>query len=46
MLRFEILALFVNTVTAHGKYACYKRENFPQAIQIQLSKNQICFFNF
>ena len=46
LLRFEILALFVNTVTSHGKYACYKRENFPQAIQMQLSKNQICFFNF
>ena len=46
MLRFEILALFVNTVTAHGKYACCKRENFLQATQMQLFKNQICFINF
>ena len=31
---FEILGLFVNTLTADDKYYCHNREKYPQAIQI------------
>ena len=32
----EILGLFVDTLNADDNYSCYKRENFKQAIQMQL----------
>ena len=36
----DILGLFVNALSADGKYSCYKRENCLQAIQMKLSKKQ------
>ena len=33
----KILGLFVNTLTADGKYSLCNRENLPQTIQIELS---------
>ena len=38
LLRSEISGPFVNTLTADDTYSYYKRENFPQAIQMQLPK--------
>ena len=35
---FEILELFVNTLTTNDKYSLGNRESFLQAIQMQLSK--------
>ena len=35
-----ILRWYVNTLNAYDKYSCYKGENFPQAIEMQLSKKQ------
>ena len=40
---WEILGLFVNTLTADGKYSLCNRENLPQPIQMQLSKKQRTF---
>ena len=35
----EILGVFVNTLTAKGKYPVQDSENFPLLIQMQLSQN-------
>ena len=35
----EILALFVNTLTAHNKYSLCNVHNFAQQVQTPLSKN-------
>ena len=43
LVRCEILGLFVTKLTANGKYSCFKRENFPQAIQMKLSKKTKIF---
>ena len=40
----ETLRLFVNTSTYDHKCSCYKRENIPQAIQMQLSKKLKLFY--
>ena len=37
-VRSEVLELFVNTLTADVKYSRRYRENYPQPIQMQLSK--------
>ena len=37
---YEISGLFVNTLTAVGKYSLHNREKLMQSIQIQLSKIQ------
>ena len=42
----EILALFVNTRTADGKYSVRNNENLRQPIQMQLSQKQETFLNF
>ena len=42
----EILALFVNTLTADDKYSSYKRQKFPQEIESQLFKNQRSLMHF
>ena len=39
-----ILGHFVNTLTINDKYSLPNSENFPQLIQMQLSKKQIIFF--
>ena len=41
-----ILGLFVNTMTADGKYFCYKTEMFTQAIQMQLFEKPKIFYQF
>ena len=33
-------------MTSNGKYSCYKRDNFPHAIQIQLPKKPKKFDEF
>ena len=38
--------VFVNTLSADGKYPVHYRENFRLRIQIQLSKKQKSFSNF
>ena len=38
------LRMLVQTLTADGKYSCYKREKFRQAIQMQLSKKPKIFY--
>ena len=43
---FEILALFVNILTADHKYFFFKTENLQQSIQMQLSRNQSNFEHF
>ena len=47
---WEILRLFVNTLTADDKYSLLKRDKLTQAIQMQLSKKKNTFseiiFNF
>ena len=45
LVRSKILELFVKTLIAHDKYSCYKRENFPQENQMQLSKTPKSFMN-
>ena len=44
LVRPKILGLFVNTLTSHDKFSCYKNENFPQAIQMQSSKQPKIFY--
>ena len=46
LVRPEILGLFVNTLTADGKYSHNNRENFPQQIQMQLSQKAKLFSGF
>ena len=46
LLRSEISGPFVNTLTADDTYSYYQRENFPQAIQMQLSKQTKIFYEF
>ena len=43
-VRSEISAPFVNTLTAFDKYSGHNRDNFPQLIQIHLSKKPETFF--
>ena len=47
---WEILRLFVNTLTADDKYSLLKRDKLTQPIQMQLSKKKNTFseiiFNF
>ena len=38
------LRMLVKTLTADGKYSCYKREKFRQAVQMQLSKKPKIFY--
>ena len=40
----ETLGLFVNTLTADGKYCVCNSENLPQPIQMELSKETNNFF--
>ena len=37
LVKFEVLGIFANTFTAGGKYPIWDCENFPLAIQTQLS---------
>ena len=37
ILKFEILGVFVNTLTADGNYRVRYNENLPFSIQMQLS---------
>ena len=39
----EILRLFVNTLTADGKYSCRNMQNFPQELQTALSQKEKIF---
>ena len=43
---FEILGLFVNTVTVDEKYSLLNRKNLPQPIEMKLSKKQKRFSEF
>ena len=40
---YKILRLFVNTLTAHGKYPVLNREKLTQPLQILLSPKQKTF---
>ena len=42
----EVLGVFVNTLTAEGKYPVQDYENLPLPIQIQLSEKQKTFSQF
>ena len=42
----KILGLFVNTLTADGKYYLRKMEKLLQPIQMHLSKRKQYFYNF
>ena len=42
----KISGLFVNTLTANGKYSLLNRDNLTEPIQMQLSKKQKTFFLF
>ena len=42
----EILGIFVNTLTADGKYPVPGSENFQLPIQMQLSEKQKTFSEF
>ena len=39
---YEILGLFVNTLTVDEKYPLYNTENSPQPNQMQLTKKIFC----
>ena len=43
---WEILRLFVNTLTADDKYSLLNRDNLTQPIQMQLSQKQKTFSQF
>ena len=43
IVRYEISGVFVNTLTANGKYSRRNRESFQQQIQIQLSQKRQTF---
>ena len=43
---FEILELFVNTLTPNDKYSLCNSEYLPQRIQMQLSKKRRNVFSF
>ena len=40
LLVFEVLGLFVNTLTAENKFSLRNSENLPQQFQMQLSKKR------
>ena len=42
----EILGVFVNTLTAAGKYPVQRCENFQLPIQMQLSENRYTYSEF
>ena len=46
LFKFEILGVFVNTLTADGKYPVWDCENLKFRIQLQLSSNQKTFSHF
>ena len=41
LVRFEILRLFGNTLTADHMYSCYRWEKLPQQIQTPLLRSEI-----
>ena len=43
---YEILRLFVNALTADGKYSSSNMQNFPQQFQTPLSQKQKNFSGF
>ena len=42
----KMLKLFVNTLTAEGKYSLLNRDNLTQPVQILLSRKQKTLFQF
>ena len=46
LVRYEILALFVNTLTADDRYSRHSRENILHYFQMQLSQNPKTFLKF
>ena len=46
LVRFEILALFLNTMASNDKISRRNRDNFKQQIQRQLSENPKAFSQF
>ena len=43
---YEILGVFINTLTSDEKYSLRNRKKLPQPIQLELSKQQKGFPNF
>ena len=46
LVRFELLALFLNTMTTDDKISPHNSENFAQQIQMQLSQEPKIFYGF
>ena len=46
LVRYKILRLFFNTLTADEKYSRNNRENFPEPIKMRLSKKVKSSFYF
>ena len=42
----KISRLFINTLSADGKYSLFNRDNLTQLIQMQLSRKEKSFSNF
>ena len=42
----KISRLFINTLSADGKYSLFNRDNLTQPIQMQLSRKQKTFSQF
>ena len=45
-MKYKILRLFFNTLSADGKYSILNRDNLTQPIQMHLSKKQKNFSEF
>ena len=43
---FEIIGVFVNTLTVDDKYSLRNKKNLPHSVQLKLSKTKIFFVNF
>ena len=46
LLRCKISRLFINTLSANGKYSLFNRDNLTEPIQMQLSRKQKTFSEF
>ena len=45
-MRYKIVTLFVNTLTADDKHYVLNRDNLTQPIQMQLSQKETTFYDF
>ena len=45
-MKYKILRLFFNTLSADGKYSILNRDNLTQPIQMEVSRKQKTFSEF